>query len=399
MCDPKLPSAEPRHPTALTRRPTGAEWRVGAPVRAFVASRALVLGCVFASVIFVNSDPSAGPWPRLDGPRVAFLRALGRWDSAWYLDVSRRGYRGIRFGKATHASEAFFPGYPLIVRFTSTVMHTPRLLAALLVTSVFGVITVIVLWRLVSEYSGTAAARRAVTLFCFSPGSFVLSMGYSESLYVCMAALSLLMLTHRRWWAAGACAALAGFTRPNGIALVLTCVVVACVAVHRRRDWSAFIAPLLGSLGIMLYFSFLLARTGKLLTWFAVERQGWGDRVAPISGFVHHLAGLRHTSLHPTGMNDAVWIAFTLLGGIGLVLLARWRPPLPVALYGTATALLAASSYQVGLRPRMLLTAFPILLAAGACLRGYRYRLVLAASIVCLVVLSLLTFGTEAVFP
>ena len=67
--------------------------------------------------------------------------------------------------------------------------------------------------------------------------------------------------------------------------------------------------------------------------------------------------------------------------------------------YGIASTLTAMTSVQVGLRPRMLLVAFPLILAAGVVIRGRRYRVLLAASIVALVAFSLLTFSSLAATP
>jgi hypothetical protein len=251
----------------------------------------------------------------------------------------------------------------------------------------------------VCEVSGEAAARRAVALFCFAPGAFVLSMAYSEALFLVGAIASVMMLMRRRWWLAGLFAALASFTRPNGVAVVATCGIVAIVAIAREREWRALAAPLVGALGTATYFGFMLVNAGDAFAWFKAERRGWSDRVAPIDAVVHHVAGLGKTSFRSGGLNDLSWIAFLLVGLAAAVLLVQWRPPLPVLTYGLVSAAFALTSYQVGLRPRMLLISFPLVLAAGVRLHGTAYRVVLGLSFVLLVSLSLLTFGTLVATP
>jgi hypothetical protein len=384
------------HAHVDTRAHAGSAW---AAVRVFAASRLVVVACALVSTMFVNARPGKGPWPALHGPHIAVLQALGRWDAAWYLDIAHFGYRPIAHGATLHSSEAFFPGYPLLVRVLSVVTGTPELLAAVLATTIFGAVAAPVMWKIVEEISGTDAARRAVTLFCFSPGAFVLSMAYSEALFIAAAAGALWLMLRRRWVTAGLCVCLASFTRPNSMALVGTCAVVALVEIVKRRNWTALATPAIGSIGIAAYFAYLFVRSGNPFEWFYVERVGWADRVAPVAGIVKNVSALPRMSVRNAGLNDLACIV-TLGVAIALVvLLLRWRPPLPIALYGITAAAFAASSYHVGLRPRMLLAAFPLVLAAGVELRGRVYRAVLATSVILLITLSLFTFGTLATFP
>jgi hypothetical protein len=373
-----------------------------APLRAYALSRLLVLACAAVSVVAFNPKPARGPWNSYGGPHVAILQALGRWDGAWYLEVAHNGYQPIQWGDAAYASQAFFPGYPMLVRLFSTLTFMPTLLAGVVVTTAVGAIAATLAWRVVADVASVDAANRAVFLFCFSPGAFVLSMAYSEALFLVGALATLLFLLRRNWWAAGSCAAIASFTRPNGFALAATCAIVAAVALYRERDRSAVIAAVLAPLGALAYFGYLWVRTGHTLAWFTVEREGWGDRVAPLSGLLDRFASVfvaRDVSLEPGGLNDATWLAFAVIGAACVVLLLQWRPPLPILAYGLTAAAMAVSSYQVGLRPRMLLVAFPLVLAVGVRLRERAYAVALGASATVLVAYSLLTFSSLAVFP
>jgi hypothetical protein len=322
-----------------------------------------------------------------------------RWDAGWYLEIATHGYRPIQYRDASHASQAFFPGYPLAVRGTAALTGVPEFIAALLVAAVAGTIAVVVLWRVVEEVAGPDAARRAVTLFCFSPGAFVLSMAYSEAMFIAAAAGSLWMLMRRSWLAAGILGAAATATRPNGAALVVTCLIAAAVAIRHDREWGALVAPGLAVTGLLGYFGYLFARTGDPFAWFTVQRRGWGDRIAPVEGLLHHLSGIPSSSFGTGALNDLVWVLSGLLGAAGVALLVAWRPPLPLLAYGVLSAAWAACSYQVGLRPRMLLAAFPVVLAIGVQLEGRAYRVAVVASGATMVVLTVLSFGTLAAFP
>ena len=61
-------------------------------------------------------------------------------------------------------------------------------------------------------------AERAMVLFAVFPGSFVLSFAYAEAMFIVLAAVCFWYLLDERWVLAGLAAALAGATRPNGLA-------------------------------------------------------------------------------------------------------------------------------------------------------------------------------------
>ncbi len=372
---------------------------IRAPLAVFACSRVVVLVCAVVATVVVDRRPERGPWPTIDGAYPALLRAFGRWDGAWYLEVAAHGYRPITYGSSAHASAAFFPGYPAFVHVVAVETHLPLLVAAIAVSAVFGAGAAIALWHVVDSVAGPEAASRGVALFWFSPGAFALSLAYSEAMFVAAAAACLLMLLRERWWLAGAAGFVACITRPSGFALVVACVAVAAVAARRDRAAKPFVAPALAALGSIAALAYLAAATGRRGAWFEAERDGWGDRVAPLAGLVDHTRKLRFASLQAGGLNDAVWIVSVAIGAAAVMALVRWSPPLPLLAYGLAAAALAACSYEVGLRPRMLLGAFPVLLAPAVVLPPRAYRALLATSALALVALSVLSFGTLAVFP
>ena len=55
---------------------------------------------------------------------------------------------------------------------------------------------------------------------------------------------------------------------------------------------------------------------------------------------------------------------------VGVVLMVQERQPAPVLLYGICALGSAAVSQPVGLRPRFLMLAFPVVIALGHPLRG-----------------------------
>ncbi|MDQ3973404.1 MAG: hypothetical protein M3276_03570 [Actinomycetota bacterium] len=168
------------------------------PAVAYLLSRGVALGAVTVGAL-ARGEPG-------------LLRALAIWDGAWYLSATAQGYPSylqVLEGEVVQNNVAFFPLYPLAIRGLSGLTGLSPLTAAIAVASVAGLAAAVLLWVLVRALCDQEVAERAVLLFCFFPGSVVLSMAYSESLMLTLSIACLLALLQRRWLTAGVAGALA----------------------------------------------------------------------------------------------------------------------------------------------------------------------------------------------
>src|SRR4029079_16706167 len=165
---------------------------------------------------------------------------LSSWDGIWYMKLVRDGYPHHVQAHVTYfiadARAAFFPAYPLLVRAVDTVLPGGDTLAALFSNFVLGAVAIFLLGVLARQMYGEQVAAKAMVLGAMFPGSFVLSCAYTEALLLVFAMGCLWCLMSRRCVAAGLLAALGTATRPNGLALVLACVVAAVMAIRQERD-------------------------------------------------------------------------------------------------------------------------------------------------------------------
>ena len=117
--------------------------------------------------------------------------------------------------------------------------------------------------------------------------SVVLSMAYSESLFLALVA-GMLVAAHRRvWWAAGLLGLGAALTRPTGLAAALALAAAAVLAVRddrraRARDTrqpvrgSRSAPPRSRSPGCPPILGWVAWRVGDLDAWFTIQTAGWG---------------------------------------------------------------------------------------------------------------------------
>ena len=357
------------------------------PVAIFAASRAAVLAAMWLAT---RLDP--GPDQDPDGDRT-MTDAVLSWDGNLYFQLIRDGYVEEPADEGTFA---FFPLYPLTARAVASLPGIGTVEAGLLVGALAGCAAAVALWFLCRTLTDDATADRAVALFSFFPGSFVLSMLYSEGLMIALSAGCLWALVRQRWLLAGVLAALATASRPNAVVLVAACAWAAGLAVHRRREWRALVAPALAPLGILAFFGLLWARTGDPLKWFTVQRELWEERVTPMA-LVDDVGVFVAAPFENT--NTTAVVLGAVVSAVGLVLL--WRSPLPSVLtvYSAGVVALAACSETLGARPRFVLTAFPLFLAFALRLQGVAFSAVLGASATVLGGLTLMTVSTVLFTP
>jgi hypothetical protein len=322
-------------------------------------------------------------------PGLSMGEAMKVWDGGWYIDTAIIGYQHqlpMADGHVAQNFFAFFPLYPMSIRLFHGFGLSP-LKAALVVSALAGAIAAVLVWFLLERLWGRDAADRGTALFCFFPGSVVFSLAYSEALMLALAAGCLLALVSRRWLIAGVLAALGTATRPNALALVAACAWAAGVAVWKRREWRALLAPALAPVGFVTYMAFVGERTGMADAWYRTQHEAWGERISPLAlwhhlqDFVEHPFANANVDLRVYG---AVFIAITL------ILLIRARPPGAILAYTIVVVVLALGAQTLGARPRFVLTAFPLVAVLGRYVRGVGFSTLLGASAVALGALTVL---------
>ena len=324
---------------------------------------------------------------------------LTTWDGRWFLRAIRQGYPThlpMVHGHVAQNPIAFFPLFPLGVR----ALHVTGLdlgTAALVLSGVTGATAVLAVGYLTRRFAGDRAGKRAALLFAVFPGTFVFSFAYSEGIVVTCVGFGLIALLDRRWWLAGLLGALATAASPLALAFVVSCAWCGIGAAWKdRRPWP-LLAPLLAPLGFVAYMAYLWRHTGQLMAWRLTERGGWKSYPSLAYPFRIIWTFVRDP-LSPT-ITGQILFAGTVVAVIGVVLMIRERQPMPVLLYGICALGSAAVSQPVGLRPRFLMLAFPLVIALGTRYQGRTYRWLVAVCVILLTFMTVFEASSLAVFP
>jgi Gpi18-like mannosyltransferase len=334
----------------------------------YVGSRLLVLLGVGLVAIARTQEDARNGLNRL--PTSRHIReVLSAWDGYWYLDIVRDGYpRSVPPGVTyfmPEARAAFFPIFPTIVRVVDAVVPGGPATAAIAVNLVLGFGVISLIGVLARELWNVRVATTAMVLVAVFPGSFVLSMAYSESTMMLFATATLIALVRQRWWLAALLGVLTTATRPNGVAIVLAGC--ACVWIARRDRtvrWRALVATAVMPIGLIAVISYIGSAAGERWVWFRVQREAWDE------GLSFGWSTLRFVAewlVAPLGSpTRALTAASLIVIVIGLLALRRTRAHPALVAYTVGVVALMLSPATVTARPRFVITAFGLLLASAA---------------------------------
>jgi hypothetical protein len=300
-------------------------------------------------------------WSRLQRRELWPILAA-QWDADWYLGIAEHGY-AHELGTAYNTNNlAFFPLYPALVKAVAVLTPGSRASTGLGIAVVASLLAAWGIFAVGDLLYGRRAGVLLTALWAAFPVGAVQWMGYTESLFTACAAWSLYAVLTGRWLWAGGLAALAGLTRPTGIAVAAAVSVTALWSLRRRPPRApALTGAALAPLGWCAYVGWVGLRLGRWDGYFAVQRLWHND----LDGGARTLHQVRQLLAYdPTPHLFLVVVTLTLLGAVALFGLSLWdRQPLPLLVFtGVLLVIVLASGGVYFPRARFLVPAFPLLL-------------------------------------
>ena len=181
-----------------------------------------------------------------------FMNNQVAWDSEYYLAIAIGGYDDPRsphltptgvttsvvdnsrtesdssFRDSISLNYAFFPFYPLMIRFFSYPLQILEMnpiatatLAGVIISALGALLGMLSLYDLTRESLGEDGALRAVFYLIIFPTGFFLIQAYTEGLFVGLAFSCLAMLKRKQWLLAALLGVAATLTRAVGVTLVI----------------------------------------------------------------------------------------------------------------------------------------------------------------------------------
>ena len=255
-----------------------------------LATRGGVLAVGFLAVILVGYPASTGaPWRVYSND---FLDLPARWDTGWYLGIANEGYQwNPSLSPEAHQNIAFFPAFPMTVRYLSAVLgHQPLWtgVGISLVAFFFGLVYFLRLAR--DDLGSDDRAAAAVALLAAYPFAVYFSAAYTEGLFFLTLVAAVSHFRRDQLWRAAAWGFACGLTRPNGCFLSVALGLMALGPVWDAARWRPkLLPPTVGwgrlwarlasasapGLGMIAFSVFIYQLTGNPLQWTA-QNAAWG---------------------------------------------------------------------------------------------------------------------------
>ena len=353
-----------------------------------VVSRLLIALTAALATWVIGVKPAQWAWrlPRLAEPFHGVLAHVFNpwsvWDGVWFVKIAADGYAG------NDGTVAFFPLYPLMVRWVGIVFDNNLVVAGIVVSLACYFTAVYLLYRLVEARFGGKIAYRTCLYLSIFPTAFFWQAVYSESTFLMLSAACILWSTEGRWKLAGLAGLAAALTRSAGFLLI----VPMAICYYEQRDWKlrrtdASVASLLMiPEGLMVWMAYLSLSFGKPLLFAQVQDQWrrylavptyalWKGFVAAFQGARQLISGqtshLYWPATHPGAVMPlavANLTNFTSLVIAGLAICYGLRRlPLALSAYALVTIgyplLFPATSTPLLSMPRFVLAAFPVFMS------------------------------------
>jgi Gpi18-like mannosyltransferase len=321
--------------------------------------RAVVLPWCVARLVAVPLLVATTPGRRFYSGSL--LSMDGQWFRMIALDWYDRPYQPGAWSE--------YPFFPLFPAAGGALMQggVPSTVALAGLSWVASLLAFAAIHRLAAVHAGPLAATWAVWFVALSPGALSLVLGYSDAFYLAALAWALVFAGQGRWGVAGAAAAVATASRPNGWIAVVAVIVVAA---RTDRSWRNVVSAAAPSAVFLIgWFWYLDHATGDPFVFWSAKSAWDETSIVEWAGrpLIDHLE-----------VFHVAWFAVAL---VFYLLRARHQPPewLAVTVLTVAPALLFG---VVGLA-RYAVLAFPMQIAVADTLSRRAPNWVILAALAC----------------
>lgn len=190
------------------------------------------------------------------------------FDGVHYMTIAREGYGTLE--------QAFFPLYPLVIRYASPILFGNTLLAGWIISvllSLFAVITWYMIFHKLAH--NTDEALSSIVGLLLFPGAFFLISIYTESLFVFLLGLYVWGVVRNKYWLVGIAGLLLGLTRLAGILAILIPLplIVQIYLDSRRINIRQILTSMMPLVGLGLYVGYSSTTFGDPLAFFHIQTQ------------------------------------------------------------------------------------------------------------------------------
>ena len=239
---------------------------------------------LFVSYLATVVIPKWGGWfPYPDRVLIptglpSWIWGFGNFDGVHYLRIAQDGYVAAN-------SQAFFPLYPLLVRFlnifpknalldTSLFVDPSYFFTGFILSNILFIAALYFFYKLIRIDYGKRTGLLSLILLLVFPTSYYFGSVYTESLFLLLAASSIFYIRKRNFILGGVLAGLASATRVLGL-MLFPLLIIEIFRAGKVERIKALAGAILAPLGATIYMLYLKGTTGDFL-YFLTAQPGFG---------------------------------------------------------------------------------------------------------------------------
>lgn len=202
-----------------------------------------------------------------------YVRGLSNFDGIFYIRIALHGY--------SQYEQAYFPLYPLLIKFITPIVGNNPIIAGVLISHVAFSFAIVLLYRyLILERMRHRDILWTLIFFLAYPTSFFFGVMYTESLFLLLFISIFYFLKQKKYLFAFVSAFFAGLTRVTGMFLVIPLAVFLVIKAWRTKGWIIReLCLLAGPLaGLLTYGLYLWKTTGDPFYFFSSQEHFGANR-------------------------------------------------------------------------------------------------------------------------
>ncbi len=238
----------------------------------FIIWRIGLFAVAFSAPLFITHFNESFPYYRellISTGLPNWIWGFANFDGVHYITIAQKGYEA-------QFTQAFFPLYPLAIKFFS--ISNSYLISGLFLSNLFFVISLYLLQKLLLNDYPKGIVYKTLIFFLSFPTAFYFGSVYTESLFLMLTLMCFLALRANNFILAGLIAALASATRIHGIFL-MPVLLVEALTVFKKTNFSLkkwdlikitlgiFISPM----GLIAYMGFLKFKFNDALYFLTAQ--------------------------------------------------------------------------------------------------------------------------------
>lgn len=306
-----------------------------------------------------------------------FIWSFGNFDGVHYLGIAKDGY-------AYQFTQAFFPLYPVLIKFTSTITGFNLVISALLLSNTTFLLGLLVFYKLIKENFNQKTALWACIFLLSFPTSYYFGSVYTEGLFFLLLTSSFYFLSREKILLASMLGAFASLTRLVGVFLS-----VSLNNIKKLSLYPLIIVPM----GLITYMLYLKVKFDNSLYFLSSQSAfGQGRSTAEVVLLPQVIFRWIKQIFTTSGLTlfNSVFELTTLIFALILLTIAWKKMNKQWIIFSILSILTPTLTGSLTSMPRYILIAFPIFVVLAQIRGDYQKVIILIVFFSLLIISSAL---------